>query len=140
VTRIFACFLLLFACGSALAAEPDIADLGAIVNKAAVGETKSECLARARKSRDEIIICGAIERYDRFRLHRSGTPLIVERRSQSPAERALETRDIAARSQAAVGFNYRSTLADTVEANRGKLRRTYATASNLFLGRDPDLE
>ena len=140
MTRGIFCLLMLIAAAPALAAGPETTGFETIVRKAATGEKKSECLARARTSRDEIIICGEVERFDRYRLYRSGAPILIEDRPQSPAERALEARDIAARSQAAVGFNYPSTLADTVNANRGKLRRTYAAASNLFLGRDPDLE
>lgn len=141
-------FRMIFAAGLLLQFLPARAGDGAseslgaydqIVTHSIMRESRSECLARARVSK-EIVVCGPVQRYDRYRLYRSGATIIVETPQFSPAEAALAMKSDVDRSLSAVGFGYRSTLADTVEQQRGLLRRTYGKAVNMVAGHDPDDE
>ncbi len=107
------------------------------VRKVYAKESKSQCLARARRTLDEIVVCGQVERNDRFRLQKSGTIILEQSIILSPAERALATQSLINQSKSAIGTGYTSSLAG-IES--GYVRRSYKVATNMFKGQDPDLE
>jgi hypothetical protein len=129
------CFLAAPAFADTTAAA--LAEYDETVRRVYIKETKSECLARARQTPDEIVICGEIERRDRYRLQKSGTVVIEDMIVQSPAERFLATKSAVAASQSAVGSGYTSSLAGI---DSGYIRRSYKVVTNMFKGKDPDLE
>lgn len=107
------------------------------VRKAYMRETKSQCLARMRASTDEIIVCGEVERKDRYRMTKGGYVLPAYSIIQSPAEKALETNNMVAASQSATGTGYISFLSGI---KRGYLRGSYKLVSKLMAGEDADSE
>jgi hypothetical protein len=118
-------------------AETSIAGYDSSVRKAYVRETKSQCLARMRASTDEIIVCGEVERRDRYRMTKGGYVLPDIAIIQSPAEKSLETRTMVAASQSAVGTGYISFLGSI---KSGYLRGSYKLVSKLMAGEDPDAD
>jgi hypothetical protein len=118
-------------------ASTALASYDGSVRKAYEKESKSQCLARARRSPDEIVVCGEVERKDRFRLQKSGTVVIQEHAVQSPAEKFLSAQSAIAASQSTVGTGYTSSLANI---GSGYIRRSYKVVTNMFKGEDPDLE
>jgi hypothetical protein len=125
--------------GMALADLPDanITDYDAKVRKAYVRETKSQCLARQRASTTDIIVCGEVERKDRYRVARGGYILPDVAVIQSPAEKFHETKALIAASQSAVGAGYTSSLTGI---KKGYLRGSYRLVTKMIAGEDPDAE
>jgi hypothetical protein len=117
--------------------ETSIAAYENSVRKAYARETKSQCLIRMRATSDEIIVCGEVERRDRYRMTKGGYVLPDAAVLQSPAEKFLETKAMVAAAQGAVGAGYTSFLSGI---KRGYLRGNYKLVSQLFAGEDPDAD
>jgi hypothetical protein len=107
------------------------------IRKAYVKESKSECLARARRSPDEIVVCGEVDRKDRYRTTRGGSILPSLGIIQSPAEKFHETKALIAASQNNVGIGYTSSITGI---KTGYLRGSYKLATKIAAGEDPDSE
>jgi hypothetical protein len=118
-------------------AETSISAYNSSVRKAYARETKSQCLARMRASTDEIIVCGTVERKDRYRMTKGGYVLPEIAIIQSPAERFHETKALIAASQNNVGAGYTSSLTGI---KSGYLRGSYKLASKIAAGEDPDAD
>jgi hypothetical protein len=118
-------------------AEEALAAYTVSVGQAYARETRSQCLARMRSTTSEIIVCGARDRNDRFRLRKSGTVIIEETKILSPVERVLETQKMVQYSKRTVGIGYESVA---IPAEQGYARRSYVIVTNLVNGVDPDLE
>jgi hypothetical protein len=118
-------------------AEITVAAYNSNVRKAYTRETKSQCFARMRTTTDEIIVCGELDRKDRYRITKGGYVLPSIAIIQSPAERFLETKALIAASQSNIGTGYTSSL---VGIKRGYLRGSYKLASKLAAGEDPDAD
>jgi hypothetical protein len=118
-------------------AEITVAAYDGSVRKAYARETKSQCLARMRASTDEIIVCGTVERKDRYRMTKGGYALPTAAIIQSPTERFLETKALIAASQSNIGTGYTSSLTGI---KKGYLRGSYKLASKIAAGEDPDAD
>jgi hypothetical protein len=118
-------------------AETAITAYDSSVRKIFVRETKSQCFARMRATTEEIIVCGAVERKDKYRTTRGGYDLPSIAIIQSPAERFHETKALIAASQNNIGAGYTSSLAGI---KKGYLRGSYKLVSKALAGEDADTE
>ncbi len=113
--------------------DTNLAAYDSNVRKVYARETRSQCLARMRRSTTEITICGAVERKDRYRTTRGDYMLPEAAIVQSPAEKFLESQTLIAQSQSTVGAGYSSSLAGI---KRGYLRGSYKLVTQLVKGED----
>ncbi len=118
-------------------ADTPLSNYDVAVRQAYMRETKSQCLARMRASTDEIIVCGEVERRDRYRMTKGGYVLPDVVNAQSPAEKSLETKAMVAASQSTVGVGYTSFLSGI---KRGYLRDSYKLVRSAIAGQDADDE
>jgi hypothetical protein len=124
---------------SVLADVPDaaLAAYDSSVRRVYARETKSQCLARQRTTTDDIIVCGQIDRKDRYRVTRGGYVLPDIAQIQSPSEKFLAANAMVAAAQSTVGSGYSSSLTGIP---RGYLRGSYKLVTRMIAGEDPDAE
>jgi hypothetical protein len=118
-------------------ADTLLADYDATVRKSYARETKSQCLARARTTTAEIVVCGERDRKDRYRMTKGGYILPELAIVQSPAEKFLQTQTMIAAAQSSVGTGYTSSLAGI---KQGYLRGSYKMVAQAMAGEDLDAE